>query len=119
MKGNPGSQVTEKAANLPLPWPMSGTNELLDYCVDAWQRSILLLDVLRQRGNNSIEHNARKAPNVLSSEAELVLDGRSLPRPVNYGLVRIIPPTGTSTDQNKRPSSCSTRAPDTAPGSAA
>jgi hypothetical protein len=29
---------------------------------------------------------------VLSFEAELVLDGRSLPRPVNYGLVRIVPP---------------------------
>jgi pimeloyl-ACP methyl ester carboxylesterase len=103
MKGNRGSQVTEKPANLPSPWPMSGTNDLLDYWVDAWQRSILLFDVLRQRGNNSIEHNARKAPNVLSFEVELVLDGRSLPRPVNYGLVRIIPPTGTSTDQNKRP----------------
>ena len=103
MKGNPGSQVAEKSANLPSPWQMSGTNDLLDYWVDAWQRSILLLDVLRQRGNNSIEHNARKAPNVLSFEAELVLDGRSLPRPVNYGLVRIIPPKGTSTDQNKRP----------------
>ena len=103
MKGNPGSPVAEKAANLRSPWPMSGTNDLLDYWVDAWQRSILLLDVLRQRGNNSIEHNARKAPNVLSFEAELVLDGRSLPRPVNYGLVRIIPPKGTSTDQNKRP----------------
>src|SRR6202035_430277 len=64
---------------------------------------ILLLDVLRQRGNNSIEHNARKAPNVLSFEAELVLDGRSLPRPVNYGLARIIPPKGTAVDQNKRP----------------
>ena len=103
MKGNPGSQVAEKAANLPSPWPMPGTNDLLDYWVDAWQRSILLLDVLRQRGNNCIEHNARKAPNVLSFEAELVLDGRTLPRPVNYGLVRIIPPTGTSIDQSKRP----------------
>jgi pimeloyl-ACP methyl ester carboxylesterase len=103
MKGNPGSPVAEEPANLPSPWPMNGANELLDYWIDAWQRSILLLDVLRQRGNNSIEHNARKAPNVLSFEAELVLDGRSLPRPVNYGLVRIIPPRGTSTDQNKRP----------------
>ena len=103
MKGNPGSQVAEKAANLPLPWLMPGANDLLDYWVDAWQRSILLLDVLRQRGNNCLEHNARKAPNVLSFEAELVLDGRSLPRPVNYGLVRIVPPEGTSTDQNKRP----------------
>jgi hypothetical protein len=103
MKGNSGSQVAEKVANLPSPWPMPGANDLLDYWVDAWQRSILLLDVLRQRGNNSREHNARKAPNVLSFDAELVLDGRSLPRPVNYGLVRIIPPKGTSTDQNKRP----------------
>ncbi len=103
MKGNPGSPVAEKPADLRPPWPMPGTNDLLDYWVDAWQRSILLLDVLRQRGNNSIEHNARKAPNVLSFEAELVVDGRSLPRPVNYGLVRIIPSQGTSTDQNKRP----------------
>jgi len=92
MKGKPGSQVAEKPANLPSPWPMPGANNLLDYWVDAWQRSILMLDVLRQLGNNSIEHNARKAPNVLSFEAELVLDGRSLPRPVNYGLVRIVPP---------------------------
>ena len=94
MKANSGSEVAEKAANLPSPWPIPGANDLLDYWVDAWQRSILLLDVLRQRGNNSIEHNARKAPNVLSFDAELVLDGRSLPRPVNYGLVRIVPPQG-------------------------
>jgi hypothetical protein len=103
MKGNSGSQVAEKVANLPWPWPMPGANDLLDYWVDAWQRSILLLDVLRQRGDNSIEHNARTAPNVLSFEAELVLDGRSLPRPVNYALVRIIPPEGASVDPGKRP----------------
>jgi hypothetical protein len=103
MKGNSGSRVAEKAANPPSPWPMAGSNDLLDYWVDAWQRSILLLDVLRQRGNNSIEHNARRAPNVLSFDVELVLDGRSLPRPVNYGLVRIIPLQGTSVDPNKRP----------------
>src|ERR1700731_4588659 len=103
MKGNAGSQVAEKAANLPSPWPMPGTNDLLDYWVDAWQRSILLLDVLRQRGNNSREHNARTAPNVLSFDVELGLDGRSLPQPVNYGLVRIIPLQGPSVDPNKRP----------------
>ena len=103
MKGNFGSQVAEKGANLTWPWLMPGANDLLDYWVDAWQRSILLLDVLRQRGNNSIEHNARKAPNVLSFDAELVLDGRTLPRPVNYGLVRIVPPEGTAIDPHKRP----------------
>src|SRR3984957_3267255 len=103
MNGNSASRVAEKAANPPSPWPMAGSNDLLDYWVDAWQRSILLLDVLRQRGNNSIEHNPRRAPNVLSFDVELVLDGRSLPRPVNYGLVRIIPLQGTSVDPNKRP----------------
>ena len=71
MKANSGSQVAEKVPNLPSQWPMPGANDLLDYWVDAWQRSILMLDVLRQLGNNSIEHNARKAPNVLSFETAI------------------------------------------------
>jgi pimeloyl-ACP methyl ester carboxylesterase len=85
------------------PWPLFGTNSAVEYWVDAWQRSILLLDTLRQRGNNYLEHNARKAPHVLSFDAELVLDGRSLPRPVNYALVRIVSSKGTQTDRRKRP----------------
>jgi pimeloyl-ACP methyl ester carboxylesterase len=103
MKSSSKHGVAPSSAGPSLSWPFLGTNHLLDYSIDAWQRSILLLDVLRQRGNNSAEHNARKAPHVLSFDAELVLDGRSLPRPVNYGLVRIIPPEGTSIDANKRP----------------
>jgi pimeloyl-ACP methyl ester carboxylesterase len=103
MKDRSESKVPEKAANASSPWLLPGASDLLDYWVDAWQRSILLLDVLRQRGNNCVEHNAREAPNVLSFDAELVLDGRSLPRPINYGLVRIIPPRGTSIDPGKRP----------------
>src|ERR1700746_2737482 len=85
------------------PWPFFGANTAFEYWVDAWQRSILLLDVLRQRGNNYIEHNSRTVPNVLSFKAALVLDGRTLPRPVNYGLVRIVPPEGTTIDPRKRP----------------
>src|SRR5262252_7392494 len=92
-----------KSVSLSWPWLLPAASDLAEYWVDAWQRSILLLDVLRQRGNNSIEHNARKAPHVLSFEAELMLDGRSLPRPVNYALVRIIPPKVASIDPNKRP----------------
>ena len=102
---NDGSQARpqQTVAN-PSSAPLfPGANDFLDYWVDAYQRSVLLLDVLRQRGNNSVEHNARKAPHVLSFDAELVLDGRSLPRPVNYALARIIPPAGTSIDPNKRP----------------
>ena len=34
------------------------------------------------------------APNVLDFDAELVRDGRTLPRPVNYLLARIPPPAG-------------------------
>jgi hypothetical protein len=74
-----------------------------EYWQDAWQRSILFLDVLRERGNNYLEHNAQKVPNVLGFEAELVVDGRTLVRPVNYGLVRIIPPVGVRTDPSKPP----------------
>src|ERR1700751_5358619 len=103
MQGSFASQLPSKTANSLGLCPTTAGNDLLEYWVDAWQRSILLLDTLRQRGNNTIEHNARKAPNVLSFDAELVLDGRTQPRPVNYGLVRIIPPRGVSIDPKKRP----------------
>ena len=44
-------------------WPfLPAANYAAEYWIDAWQRSILLLDVLRQRGNNCLEHNARTAP---------------------------------------------------------
>ncbi|MGX1261295.1 DUF3141 domain-containing protein [Sinorhizobium fredii] len=73
------------------------------YSLDAWQRSILFLDVLRQRGEQYEEHTAQTAPHVLNYEAELVVDGRKLDKPVNYALVRIIPPTGIVVDPLKRP----------------
>jgi hypothetical protein len=74
-----------------------------EYFDDAWQRAILFLDVLRQRGNVFREQQAKVAPNVLDFDAELILDGRSFPRPVNYLLVRIKPPEGIPTDEAKRP----------------
>ena len=36
-------------------------------------------------------------------KAELVMDGRRLPRPVNYVLVRIVPPNDIRLDEKKRP----------------
>ena len=74
-----------------------------EYAVDAWQRGVLYADVMRQRGNQYHAHIAKRAPNVLSMEFELVLDGREFPRPVNYGLLRIKPPAGVETDPIKRP----------------
>ena len=66
----------------------------MEYMVDAAQRSVLFWDVMRQRGNQYREHLAETAPHVLDYEVELVVDGRTLDRPVNYVLVRVVPPQG-------------------------
>lgn len=74
------------------------------YLVDAWQRYILTLDVLRERGNQYLEHEKSGAPPVLVFDHEVVLDGRSLEKPANYALVRIKPPQGyPATDPAMRP----------------
>ena len=89
---------------MPLAWPgLDFVRQLQDYWIDAGQRAVLFLDMLRQRGNDHFEHVARKAPNVLSFQFELVADGRGFDRPVNYCLVRIVPPAGTEVDPNRRP----------------
>ncbi|WP_289460273.1 DUF3141 domain-containing protein, partial [Klebsiella pneumoniae] len=64
----------------------------IEYAVDSWQRSVLYADVMRQRGNQYQRHMSKQAPNVLSMKAEVILDGRTLERPVNYILTRITPP---------------------------
>lgn len=63
----------------------------LDYQIDLFQRTILFWDLMRQRGNGYREHLAKTVPHVLRYKVELVADGRTLERPVNYGLVRIVP----------------------------
>ena len=75
----------------------------VEYMVDAGQRSILFLDVMRQRGDQYRERLTQVAPHVLSFAAELVVDGRTLDQPVNYALVRIIPPKGVEVDTTRRP----------------
>jgi hypothetical protein len=75
----------------------------MDYLIDAAQRSVLFWDVMRQRGNQYRDHLAETAPHVLDFEVELLLDGRTLNRPVNYGLVRVLPPTGAELDPRRRP----------------
>jgi pimeloyl-ACP methyl ester carboxylesterase len=82
---------------------IQGLGFVQEYWIDAWQRSILSLDVLRERGNTALERAAAVAPNVLSFDFEVVRDGRSLARPVNYALVHIVPPEGTKIDPLKVP----------------
>jgi len=75
----------------------------IEYWTDAWQRSVLTLEALNERGNIHLAQAAKDVPNVLNFASELVMDGRKLPRPVNYGLVRIIPPEGAAIDPSKPP----------------
>ncbi len=83
--------------------PFSAYKELIEYIVDAGQRTVLYLDVMRQRGNQYEEHMAQTAPHVLQFDHEPILSGRTLTRPVNYGIVKIRPPEGTVIDDLKRP----------------
>ncbi|WP_243039244.1 DUF3141 domain-containing protein [Dyella sedimenti] len=94
---------TASAGQLPglghVPW-LEGA---LAYTVDAWQRSVLYADVMRERGNQYQAHLREKIPNVLDFPSELVMSGLDLPRPVNYGMVRILPAAGSPSDPAKRP----------------
>jgi len=64
---------------------------------------VLFLDVLRHRGNDYLEQSRRQAPHVLNFEFKLLIDGRKLPKPINYVLVEIVPPAGVTIDPEKRP----------------
>jgi pimeloyl-ACP methyl ester carboxylesterase len=83
--------------------PFSVFQELGEYLIDAAQRTVLYWDVMRQRGNQFQEHMAKEVPHVLQFESELIIDGRTLPQPVNYGMVKIRPPEGMTFDDRKRP----------------
>jgi hypothetical protein len=76
---------------------------LNEYARDVWQRSVLFLDILRQRGNKREEMIAHKVSSVLIYDTELVMRGDELPRPVNYSLLRVLPPEGIVLDDRKRP----------------
>lgn len=75
----------------------------IEYWRDFAQRSILFLDILHRRGNQYEEMRARPINSVLIYDFEIVLRGDTLPRPVNYALVRVIPPAGVKLDESKRP----------------
>lgn len=84
--------------------PMSGfVASAVEYMMDAGQRSVLFMDVLRRRGDQYREHVAQTAPHVLQYAAELIIDGRDLDEPVNYALVRIVPPKDVEVDLDRRP----------------
>ncbi len=93
--------LAEFATRPTLPWSI--WTDAAQYAVDFAQRSVLFWDTLRQRGNNFVEHTRTGLPPVLHFDYEMVLDGRTLANPVNYALVRIVPPEGVTVDPKRRP----------------
>jgi len=83
--------------------PLGMFTPVMNYMIDAAQRGVLFCDVMRQRGNQYRERLAETVPHVLDYEVELVVDGRTLDRPVNYALARVIPPAGIEFDPKRRP----------------
>jgi hypothetical protein len=70
----------------------------VNYMADAMQRTVLFWDVMRRRSEDYYSQKAMPVPNVLKFGTELILDGRSFHKPVNYLLVRVEPPQGVVVD---------------------
>ena len=96
-----GQQIAEASAHPTLPLELWASGA--QYAIDFAQRSVLLWDTLRQRGNNFVEHERQGLPPVLRFDYEIVMDARSFKRPVNYALLRIVPPKGVTVDAKRRP----------------
>lgn len=92
------AEVTKPRAS-----PLSLMGELREYTTDRVQRAILMADCLRERGDNFFAHEAAGCPPVLVYDYEIAVDGRQLPHPCNYMLLKITPPDGVEVFDWKRP----------------
>ena len=102
----PGGAAAEAAKDLAGRFartPGAIAQDAQAYMTDAAQRWVMFWDVMREAGNNFVEHERAGCPPVLVFDYETVVDGRELARPVNYALVRILPPEGVKIDDTKRP----------------
>lgn len=97
---NEGTQHDWLAELVAVP---GGGGAFGEYLVDTAQRTILFWDLLRRRSEQYYAQKAQAIPHVLSFDAELVLDGRTFERPVNYLLARIKPPADVVINPKKRP----------------
>ena len=98
------AEQLSKALGSQTPAALPGlSQDAFRYATDWTQRWILAWDTLRQRGNDFLAHERAGLPPLLHFDHETILDGRSFERPVNYALLRIVPPAGTVIEHDKRP----------------
>jgi pimeloyl-ACP methyl ester carboxylesterase len=83
--------------------PVPTASDLAAYLTDAGQRMAIFLDTLLDRGNAYLEHLERGTPPLLHFDYEQVVDGKTLPEPCNYALLRLIPDEGMDVNPLARP----------------
>ena len=83
------------------PWDFY--TQWAEYTTDSAQRWVLFWDTIRKRGNNFIAHERAGKPPVLHFRYEMLLDARTFERPVNYALLKILPPKGVVVNPRRRP----------------
>jgi pimeloyl-ACP methyl ester carboxylesterase len=71
-------------------------DEWSEYAKDFTQRSLLFVETLCERGDACIARDKEGFKPVLAFDYDIIVDGRKLDHPVNYALVRIHPPQGTT-----------------------
>ncbi|MBA5775512.1 DUF3141 domain-containing protein [Stappia sp. F7233] len=80
----PAHQVSQPV--LPGPTVQAPTKPFL---LDLVERTVLFLDVLRERADNMIAHERQGMPPLLDFKYETILDARHFETPANYALLRI------------------------------
>ncbi len=84
--------------------PLSpAAKQFSDYLTDFSQRSILFMDIMRQRGNQALEMSAHDGATVLNFDFDILMNGSTFERPINYWLAKMHAPAGVTTDNKKRP----------------
>lgn len=102
MRDSAPSTPTPDTTSCPSSTQEANLGDWLSYATDAFQRASLVLDTLRQRGNAYKTHLEQGTPPLLKFEHELIQDGRTLERPCNYALLRIVPEAGLTVDPDAR-----------------
>lgn len=59
------------------------------YCTDAAWRTVASMDLLRQRADNMLDHQAADMPPLLHFEGKQIADARTFASPCNYRLLQI------------------------------
>ena len=93
----------QKNTELLFTHPSEFWKQWNEYATDSLQRSALVFETLRKRGNGYVDHVQSGMPPVLDFKYEVIIDGHNLSSPVNYMLLKIEPPKGVEIDEKRAP----------------